>query len=82
MHVIALPWKLIGATIPPTSMLGGWATFVIASLMICCVTFAASLILVTLGCFYNIQPATQGLLIFAAGLAVPKMISTVRCAQS
>jgi hypothetical protein len=63
-------------------MLGGWAAFMTATVMICCVTFAASLILVTVGCLYNIQPALQGLLIFSAGLAVPKIVSTYQCAQS
>jgi hypothetical protein len=63
-------------------MLGGWAAFATATVMICVVTFAASLILVTVGCLYNIQPALQGLLIFSAGLAVPKLAGTYHCAQS
>lgn len=81
-HVIAAPWKLLFATTPSRSVGDGWVAFFYSGAMICGITFALSLLLADIGCFLDIKPVVQGLVLVSIGTSIPQAVTSVRVANS
>merc|ERR1712142_564352 len=71
MHFLTLPWKLIFALIPPTSIYNGYPTFVIAILFIGLCTAVIGDVAGHLGCFINLKDCVNAIAFVALGTSVP-----------
>merc|ERR1712183_8498 len=71
MHFLTLPWKLIFALIPPTSIYNGYPTFVIAILFIGLCTAVIGDVAGHLGCFINLKVCVNAIAFVALGTSVP-----------
>merc|ERR1712179_836818 len=71
MPFLTLPWKLIFALIPPTSIQNGYPTFVIAILFIGLCTAVIGDVAGHLGCFINLKDCVNAIAFVALGTSVP-----------
>merc|ERR1719427_2289806 len=71
MHFLTLPWKLIFALIPPTSIQNGYPTFVIAIIFIGLCTAVIGDVAGHLGCFINLKDGVNAIAFVALGTSVP-----------
>jgi len=71
MHFLTLPWKLIFALIPPTSIYNGYPTFVIAIIFIGLCTAVIGDVAGHLGCFINLKDCVNAIAFVALGTSVP-----------
>ncbi|PAV75096.1 hypothetical protein WR25_02158 [Diploscapter pachys] len=71
MHVLAVPWKLIFATIPPTDYFGGWASFTVAIFMIGVLTAIVGDLASPFGCWVGLKDAVTAISFVALGTSVP-----------
>merc|ERR1739844_655690 len=71
MHFLTLPWKLIFALIPPTSIYSGYPTFVIAIFFIGACTAVIGDIAGHLGCFIFLKDGVNAIAFVALGTSVP-----------
>merc|ERR1711874_168477 len=71
MHFLTLPWKLIFALIPPTSIQNGYPTFVIAIIFIGLCTAVIGDVAGHLGCFINLKDCVNAIAFVALGTSVP-----------
>merc|ERR1712083_1254645 len=71
MHFLTLPWKLIFALIPPTSIQNGYPTFVIAIIFIGLCTAVIGDVVGHLGCFINLKDCVNAIAFVALGTSVP-----------
>ena len=54
-HFMTIFWKVLFATVPPVSMMGGWPSFVISLMYIGLVTGIVGEIATVLGCALGIE---------------------------
>merc|ERR1711963_228078 len=71
MHFLTLPWKLLFALIPPTSIYDGYPTFVIAIVAIGLCTAVIGDVAGHLGCFINLKDTVNAIAFVALGTSVP-----------
>jgi solute carrier family 8 (sodium/calcium exchanger) len=71
MHVIAVPWKLLFAFIPPVDYLGGWACFSVSLLFIGGVTWMVSDMANLVGCCLGLFPEENAITFVALGTSLP-----------
>merc|ERR1711909_136612 len=71
MHFLTLPWKLIFAFIPPTALVNGYPTFVIAILFIGACTAIIGDVAGHLGCFIFLKDSVNAIAFVALGTSVP-----------
>ncbi|CAB3397317.1 unnamed protein product [Caenorhabditis bovis] len=71
MHILTVPWKLTFATIPPTDYLGGWASFVVAIVMIGILTALVGDMASQFGCWVGLKDAVTAISFVALGTSVP-----------
>jgi len=70
-HVIALPWKLLFATIPPPDFLGGWLCFVFSLIYIGFVTAIVGDMAASLGCVLSMPDEITAITLVALGTSLP-----------
>jgi len=80
-HIIALPWKLLFALVPPTEYAGGWLCFSCALLMIGVVTVIIGDMAELLGCVLKISDETTAISLVAMGTSLPDTFASKTAAQ-
>merc|ERR1711871_1398298 len=70
LHLIALPWKLGCAFIPPSRWMGGAATFILSLAMVGFVTVAVYELADLVSCCFGLPDSVVGLTIVAVGSAL------------
>lgn len=71
LHIIALPWKLLFACVPPTSYCGGWVRFFSALTVIGGVTALIGDVASLLGCCLGMPDSVTAITIVALGTSLP-----------
>ena len=71
LHYIALPWKLIFATIPPTAMFGGYLAFFCSLAYIGLLTAVIGDLANLLGCVVGLKPSVVAITFVALGTSLP-----------
>mmetsp|Transcript_21217 Transcript_21217/g.60010 ORF Transcript_21217/g.60010 Transcript_21217/m.60010 type:complete len:804 (-) Transcript_21217:197-2608(-) len=71
IHIIALPWKLLFAFVPPTEYLGGWICFAVSLGAIGFVTILIGDLAALLGCSFGITPFATAITFVALGTSLP-----------
>jgi len=71
MHIVAMPWKLLFAVVPPVDFLQGWICFVISLVMIGCVTAVIGDLAMLLGCSLGICDSVTAITFVALGTSLP-----------
>ena len=71
MHYIALPWKLLFATIPPTAMCGGYLAFFCSLVYIGLLTAVIGDLANLLGCVVGLKPSVVAITFVALGTSLP-----------
>eukprot|EP00931_Biecheleriopsis_adriatica_P115296 TRINITY_DN91105_c0_g1_i1.p1 TRINITY_DN91105_c0_g1~~TRINITY_DN91105_c0_g1_i1.p1 ORF type:complete len:824 (+),score=154.97 TRINITY_DN91105_c0_g1_i1:26-2497(+) len=82
MHILAFPWKLLFACVPPTEYAGGWVCFFCALIMIGFVTVIIGDMAELLGCVVGISPATTAITLVALGTSLPDTFASRSAAMS
>jgi len=70
-HFMAVPWRLIFATVPPRHIHGGWAAFLVALSLIGVVTFLVGEIAGLLGCYVGLRVSVTAITLVALGTSLP-----------
>lgn len=70
-HIMALPWKLFFATVPPTEFGGGWWCFCWALAYIGLVTAAIGDLATLFGCALGMPPQVTAITFVALGTSLP-----------
>jgi len=81
MHVIAVPWKLLFAFVPPPDYCGGWACFTGALVMIAVVTAIVGDAANLVGCCFDILPETAAITFVALGTSLPDTFASKTAAM-
>mmetsp|Transcript_30456 Transcript_30456/g.52304 ORF Transcript_30456/g.52304 Transcript_30456/m.52304 type:complete len:289 (+) Transcript_30456:152-1018(+) len=71
LHIISLPWKILFAFIPPTSICNGWCCFVVAITMIGVVTALIGDLASLLGCVIGMEDSFTAITFVALGTSLP-----------
>jgi solute carrier family 8 (sodium/calcium exchanger) len=71
MHIMALPWKLLFALVPPVDYCGGWACFCCSLGVIALVTAVVADLANLVGCCLDIDPEITAITIVALGTSLP-----------
>mmetsp|Transcript_75506 Transcript_75506/g.179346 ORF Transcript_75506/g.179346 Transcript_75506/m.179346 type:complete len:825 (+) Transcript_75506:75-2549(+) len=80
-HILALPWKVLFALIPPTEFADGWACFYAALIGIALVTAAISDLANLLGCVLELEPQITAITIVALGTSLPDTFASKTAAE-
>lgn len=70
-HLLAVPWRLLFALIPPRHIWGGWAAFMVALSLIGVVTFVVGEIATLLGCAFGLKIYVTAITLVALGTSLP-----------
>lgn len=70
-HLLAVPWRVIFALIPPRHIWGGWAAFIVALSLIGVVTFLVGEIATLLGCAVGLKISVTAITLVALGTSLP-----------
>jgi solute carrier family 8 (sodium/calcium exchanger) len=79
-HMIAFPWKIVFATVPPTSMFGGWLCFVIAIMYIGLVTMLVGDAASIFGCLIGLEDQITAITCVALGTSLPDTFASMSAA--
>ncbi|XP_078313457.1 sodium/calcium exchanger 1-like isoform X6 [Crassostrea virginica] len=71
LHFLTFFWKLIGAMVPPTTMLGAWPSFVFSLVYIALLTLVIEQLGHLLGCVVGLKTSVTGITIIALGTSLP-----------
>ena len=71
LHIITLPWKLIFATVAPTSYCGGWLCFFQALIYIGIVTAFIGDLAALMGCCLGLKDVVTAITFVALGTSLP-----------
>lgn len=71
LHFLTFLWKLIGAMVPPTTMLGAWPAFVFSLVYIALLTLVIEQLGHLLGCVVGLKTSVTGITIIALGTSLP-----------
>jgi len=71
MHFLTFGWKVMFATVPPTSYCGGWVTFAVALIYIGIVTAFVADIASIFGCLLGLPDAITAITFVALGTSLP-----------
>ena len=71
LHILSLPWKLIFATIPPTSFCGGYLAFFCSLTYIGILTAFIGDLADLLGCVVGLKPSVVAITFVALGTSLP-----------
>mmetsp|Transcript_107442 Transcript_107442/g.310550 ORF Transcript_107442/g.310550 Transcript_107442/m.310550 type:complete len:844 (+) Transcript_107442:98-2629(+) len=82
VHIIALPWKLVFALIPPTDYCGGWVCFFCSLIAIGIVTMLINDVASLLGCVMCIPDEITAITLVALGTSLPDTFASMTAAKS
>lgn len=71
LHVISFGWKMIFAFVPPTSIWGGWLTFIVSLTLIGIITSIVGDTASSFGCLTGIKPSITAITLVALGTSLP-----------
>lgn len=71
IHIIALPWKVLFACVPPMMYCGGWGCFIVALIFIGGVTALIGDLAGLLGCVMGLNSGITAITIVAVGTSLP-----------
>jgi solute carrier family 8 (sodium/calcium exchanger) len=71
MHYISITWKILAATVPPTHIWGGWATFWFSMSLVGIVTGIIGDIATVFGCIVGLDNEITGIFLVALGTSLP-----------
>jgi len=80
-HIIALPWKVLFAFVPPTDYCGGWACFICALIMIGLVTMIIGDMASLLGCCLCLPDEVTAITFVALGTSLPDTFASKTAAE-
>ena len=81
-HFTAIGWKVFFALIPPNSIWGGKAAFIIALAMIGLVTAVVGELATVLGCVAGISESTTAITLVALGTSLPDTFASMTAART
>lgn len=81
MHLVFLPWRFLGAVVPPPQYCGGWLCFFCALGMVGFVTVVIGDTAELLGCCLGIPPATTAVTLVALGTSLPDTFASKTAAN-
>merc|ERR1719285_120791 len=81
VHLLALPWKMILAFIPPTSVGGGWVTFWCSLTITGAITFVIGEMAETFACMVGIPKAFAAISFVALGTSMPDTFASRMATQ-
>jgi hypothetical protein len=79
-QLVALPWKLAFATIPPRRLASGWLTLLACVAWICFLTFCCSELIENIVCLLEFNNCIAGLILVSFGCAIPEIVASARAA--
>lgn len=71
LHFLTFLWKIIGAMVPPTTILGAWPAFVFSLVYIALLTLVIEQLGHLLGCVVGLKTSVTGITIIALGTSLP-----------
>jgi len=81
IHMIGLPWKILLAFIPPTSIAGGWLTFWCSLAVTGAITFVIGEMAETFACMVGIPKAFAAISFVALGTSMPDTFASRMATQ-
>jgi len=81
MYLVALPWKVVGAAIPPPSLMGGWLCFLFSLGMIGLLTALIGDIASQMGCCMGLLPSVTAITFVALGTSMPDTFASKTAAE-
>ena len=82
LYVLALPWKVLGAAVPPPSYAGGWACFGVALVFIGALTALIGDFASHMGCCMGLQKSVTAITFVALGTSLPDTFASRSAAAS
>ena len=82
LFVLAIPWKLIGAAVPPPGILNGWACFLVALVFIGFLTALIGDLASHMGCCMGLTPSVTAITFVALGTSLPDTFASMSAARS
>eukprot|EP01064_Diplonema_japonicum_P005429 TRINITY_DN13636_c0_g1_i5.p1 TRINITY_DN13636_c0_g1~~TRINITY_DN13636_c0_g1_i5.p1 ORF type:complete len:885 (+),score=205.82 TRINITY_DN13636_c0_g1_i5:57-2711(+) len=76
MHFLTIFWKVIFAMIPPTEMMGGWATFCVALFFIGVIVVIVGQLAGLFGCVCGLPDPVTAITFVALGTSLPDMFAS------
>merc|ERR1712224_104485 len=80
-HILAFPWKILFAMVPPPSICGGLLTFILALTFIAVLTMFIADLASLAGCCVTFRPAFTAITIVALGTSLPDAFASKAAAQ-
>jgi Ca2+/Na+ antiporter len=80
-QLVAMPWKMVFATIPPKKIGGGWISFLVCAAWICFLTFCCAELIENIVCLLNFNNCIAGLILVSIGCAIPEIVTSVSAAS-
>jgi len=80
LHFFSLGWKVLFATVPPTSIGGGWVTFCVALLYIAIMTMCVGDIAALFGCTVGLSKPVTAITFVALGTSLPDLFASMSSA--
>ncbi|XP_061162761.1 sodium/calcium exchanger 2-like isoform X2 [Saccostrea echinata] len=71
LHFLTFFWKILGAMVPPTTLLGAWPAFVFSLVYIALLTLVIEQLGHLLGCVVGLKTSVAGITIIALGTSLP-----------
>jgi len=78
LHIIALPWKVLFALVPPPAYCNGWLCFCVALAMIGLLTGFIGDLAGLLGCVLGLKPGVTAITIVAIGTSLPDTFALLK----
>lgn len=75
--VLASPWRLLFAFVPPHSIFHGWATFLCSLIFITGISYVVRLLTDLIGCVTGISPYVIALTVLATGTSWPDLAASM-----
>lgn len=82
LHFISFYWKVIHATIPPTDIAGGWATFCVSLMFIGVITMFVGDMAKMFGCCIGVDDKITAITFVALGTSLPDTFASVEATVS
>ena len=76
LHFLTLFWKVLFATVPPTSLLGGWLTFVVSLLYIGIIVAIVGEVATLFGCVCSVPDPVTAITFVALGTSLPDLFAS------
>eukprot|EP00054_Salpingoeca_dolichothecata_P021636 m.138988 g.138988 ORF g.138988 m.138988 type:complete len:841 (+) comp24055_c1_seq3:37-2559(+) len=71
LHAVNIPWKVLGAIVPPPVFLGGWLAFIIALVLIGFITAIIGDLASLFGCSLGLKDSVTAITFVALGTSLP-----------